>query len=77
MTGRSGSVWPGGRAMAQLVGTPPRAAETNDPVTMVGAAAAAGTGSSGAGGASGAPEAAMATGVRAMDGRGSTTPPSA
>ena len=26
-------VWPGGRAIAQFVGTPPRAAETNDPVT--------------------------------------------
>ena len=64
MTGRSGAVCPGGRAMAQLVVTPPRAAETNEPVTIVGAAAAAGAGSSGAGGSSGAPDGRdIATGV--------------
>ena len=52
ITGRSVPVWPGGRAIAQLVSTPPRAADTNEPVTYVGAAV--GAGSSGAGGASGA-----------------------
>jgi len=31
-------VCPGGRAIAQLVGTPPRAADTKEPVTIVGAA---------------------------------------
>lgn len=29
--------WFGGRAIAQLVSTPPRAAETKEPVTIVGA----------------------------------------
>ncbi len=48
-----GAVWPGGRAIAQFVWTPPRAAETNEPLTNVGAAV--GGGSSGAGGANGAP----------------------
>ncbi len=37
MIGRSGLVCPGGRAIAKLVATPPRAAETNEPVTYVGA----------------------------------------
>jgi hypothetical protein len=31
-------VWPGGRAIAQFVEIPPRAADTNEPVTIVGAA---------------------------------------
>src|ERR1700721_1639379 len=43
ITGRSGLVWPGGRAMAQLVLTPPRAADTKEPVTMVGAGADGGS----------------------------------
>ncbi len=34
ITGRSGAVWPGGRAIAQFVATPPRAAETNEPSTI-------------------------------------------
>ena len=38
ITGRSGWVCPGGRAIAQLVGMPPRAAEMNVPVVIVGAA---------------------------------------
>jgi hypothetical protein len=33
ITGRSDAVWPGGRAIAQFVATPPRAAETNEPST--------------------------------------------
>ena len=37
--GRSGAVCPGGRAMAQLVGTPPRAADMKIPLEYVGAAA--------------------------------------
>ena len=53
MTGLRAAVWPGGRAIAQFVWTPPRAAETNEPLTYVGAAV--GAGSSGAGGANGAP----------------------
>ncbi len=36
ITGRSGPSWPGGRAIAQLVGRPPRAAEVNVPVSIVG-----------------------------------------
>jgi hypothetical protein len=36
-------VGPGGRAMAQLVLTPPRAADTKEPVTMVGAGADGGS----------------------------------
>src|SRR3954454_25149192 len=54
ITGRSAPVWPGGRAIAQFVATPPRAAETNEPSTYVGCTAA-GAGSSGGGGASGTP----------------------
>jgi len=38
ITGRNVLVCPGGRAIAQLVGTPPRAADTKEPVTIVGAA---------------------------------------
>jgi len=53
ITGCNGAAWPGGRAIAQCVATPPRAAETNEPSTYVGAAV--GGGSSGRGGASGAP----------------------
>ena len=45
--------------MAQLVATPPRAADTNEPVTIVGA----GAGSSGGCGASGIPVPVMITGV--------------
>ena len=48
MTGLSAAVWPGGRAIAQLVDIPPRAADTKEPVVMVGAAPADGAGSSGA-----------------------------
>jgi hypothetical protein len=36
ITGRSGAACPGGRAIAQFVATPPRAAETNEPSTYVG-----------------------------------------
>lgn len=47
-------VCPGGRAMAQLVVRPPRAAEVKEPVTYVGATVGAGSsGTGGAGGASG------------------------
>src|SRR4051794_41809161 len=60
ITGRSGPVWPGGRAIAQFVATPPRAAETKEPSTYVGCTAAGG-GSSG-GGARGAPAPAIDTG---------------
>jgi hypothetical protein len=45
--------WPGGRAIAHLVYTPPRAADTKDPVVMVGAASADGAGASGGAGANG------------------------
>lgn len=38
ITGRNAWVWPGGRAMAQLVIFPARAADTNEPVDIVGAA---------------------------------------
>jgi len=47
ITGRSALVWPGGRAIAQLVDIPPRAADTKEPVVMVGAGSAAGGGSRG------------------------------
>ncbi|EUA51732.1 hypothetical protein I552_2678 [Mycobacterium xenopi 3993] len=43
ITGRKALVWPGGRAIAQLVEIPPRAADTNEPVDIVGAAAGAGS----------------------------------
>ena len=36
ITGRSIPVWPGGMAITQLVLMPPRAAETNEPVILVG-----------------------------------------
>ena len=36
ITGRSALVCPGGRAIAQLVDTPPRAADKKEPVTIVG-----------------------------------------
>src|SRR6185436_158166 len=42
MIGRRAPVCPGGRAIAQWVSMPPRAADTNEPVTNVGAASAAG-----------------------------------
>ena len=58
ISGLSGRLWPGGRAIAQLVFLPPRAWETNDPETNVGAAASGagargivGAGCCGAGGA--------------------------
>src|ERR1700750_920556 len=77
MTGRSAPVCPGGRAIAQLVLIPPRAAETNDPVTIVGAAVAAGAGSSGAGGASGAPTPVIDTDGPATEEAGPSRLPSA
>ncbi|EUA25281.1 hypothetical protein I550_0381 [Mycobacterium intracellulare 1956] len=49
--------------MAQFVFTPPRAAETKEPVTMVGAAAAGGAGSLGGLGAKGTWVPAVDTGV--------------
>src|SRR5689334_18071671 len=69
MTGRSGPVCPGGRAIAQCVWTPPRAADTNDPSTYVGCTAAGG-GSNGGGGASGAPALVIDTGGPATDSLG-------
>ena len=57
-----------------MVATPPRAADTNDPVTIVGAAAAGG---SNGGGASGAPTPVIVTRGTAVDGRESSTVPNA
>ncbi len=41
ITGRSGTVWFGGRAITQSVDTPPRAADANEPATRVAAGGAA------------------------------------
>jgi hypothetical protein len=58
-------VWPGGRAIAQLVDIPPRAADTKEPVVIVGAGSAEGAGSRGAvgGGANGTCVLALDTGM--------------
>ena len=78
MTGRSEPVWPGGRAIAQLVSTPPRAADTNEPLRYVGAAVGAGSnGAGGASGASGASALVIDTGGPAVDGPVSRSVPSA
>ena len=78
MTGRIAAVCPGGRAMAQLVSTPPRAADTNEPLTNVGAAVGAGSnGTGGANGASGAPALVIDTGAPALDGPVSRSVPNA
>jgi DNA-binding transcriptional regulator YbjK len=76
MTGLSACVCPGGRAIAQFVATPPRAEDTNDPVTIVGCTAA-GAGSSGGGGANGASTLVIDTPGPAADGRESSIVPSA
>lgn len=51
ITGRSILVCPGGMAMTQLVLMPPRAADTNEPVSLVGRVLPAVGGSNGAGAA--------------------------
>src|SRR6187549_3407683 len=78
MTGRNVPVCPGGRAMAQLVSIPPRAAEVNEPLRYVGAAVGAGSnGAGGASGASGAPALVIATGGPAPEGPVSRSVPRA
>ena len=59
-------VWPGGRAIAQLVDIPPRAADTKEPVVMVGAASVAGDGE-GAGSSGAVGTGANGTGVLAVE----------